>query len=129
MTGRNPFHVPDQDLYSLSTELVSSLEKDNVNCELAEVGKKIQNELDNLSYEAATIKRKNQIINLESLQSGKNSKYQEEIADPSMMFHRLVTIASREEDLDPIFEYELYIRANVFIQTWNDEEARQTISS
>ena len=108
LNERNPFHVPDQDLYSLATGLVSSNGTDNVNCELAEeVGKEIQSELDNLTYEAATIRRKNQITNLESFQSKKNTKHQKEMADPSMMFHRLITIASREEDLDPIFEYEL----------------------
>ena len=107
-TDRNPFHIADENLYSLSTGIVSSKDKDHVNCEQAEeVGKKIQHELDNILFDTATIKRKGQITNLESLQNSKARQSKEEMAEPSIMFNRLITVATREDDLEPIFEFEL----------------------
>ena len=107
MTDRNPFCIADKNLYSLSTGMVSK-DKDHVNCEQAEeVGKTIQHGLDNILLDKATIKRKDQITNLESLQNAKATKSKEEMAEPSIMFNRLITVATREDDLDPIFEFEL----------------------
>ena len=64
---RNPFGFEDENLHSLSTEIISMTSKDSVNCEDAEeLGLKIQKELD-VSLGAATIKRKNQIKPLASL--------------------------------------------------------------
>ena len=93
-------------LYSLSTGIVSSKGKDHVNCEQAEeVGKTIQHELDNILSD--TFKRKEQITNLESLQNSKATKSKEEMVEPSIMLNPLITVATREDDLEPIFEFEL----------------------
>ena len=58
-------------------------------------------------FDTATIKGKDQITNLESLQNSKATKSKEEMAEPSVMFNRLITVATREDDLQPIFEFEL----------------------
>ena len=88
--------------------MVSSKDKDHVNCGQAEeVGKMIQHGLDNILFDMATIKRKDQITNLESLQNSKATKSKEEMAEPSIMFNRLITVETREDDLEPIFEFEL----------------------
>ena len=59
MTDRNPFHNADENLYSLSTGIVSSKDKDHINCEQAEeVGKAIQHGLENILFHTATIKKR-----------------------------------------------------------------------
>ena len=64
---------------SLSTGIVSSKDKDHVNFEQAEeVGKTIQHGLGNILFDTATIKRKDQITNFESLQNSKATKSKEE---------------------------------------------------
>ena len=108
MTDRNPFHNADENLYSLSTGIVSSKDKDHINCEQAEeVGKAIQHGLENILFHTATIKKKDQITNLESLQNSKATKSKEEMAEPSIMFNRLITVATHEDDFEPIFEFKL----------------------
>ena len=44
---------------------------------------------------------------MESLQRSKATKSKEEMAETSIMFKRLITVATRENDLGPIFEFEL----------------------
>ena len=108
LIDRNPFHIADDNLYSLSSGIVSSKDKDHVNCEqVEEVGKTIHHGLDNMLFDTATIKRKDQITNLESLQNSKATKCKEEMAELSIIFNRLITVATREDDLEPIFEFEL----------------------
>ena len=63
--------------------------------------------MDNILLDMAIIKRKDQITNLESLQNSKATKSKEEIAEPSIMFNPLVTVATRKDDLVPIFEFKL----------------------
>ena len=55
----------------------------------------------------ATVKRKDEITTLESLQHSKATKSKEEMAETSIMFKWLITVATRENDLGPIFEFEL----------------------
>ena len=57
LTIRNPFLIPDENLHSLSSGMVSIQRKDDVNCERSEdIGKKIQAALDNTAYNNASIK-------------------------------------------------------------------------
>lgn len=108
LIDRNPFYIPDENLHSMSTGVVSFKDKDSINCEQAEeVGKKIQEGLDNVFFDDATIKRKDHIRNLESLQHTKAMGSKNKMADASIMFNRLITVATREDDLEPIFEFEL----------------------
>ena len=62
LTTKNPFVVPDVNLFSLSNGLVSTEGKDEVNCEKAEeVGLTIQRSLDDVSVTNASVKRKDLI--------------------------------------------------------------------
>ena len=80
----------------MSTDIVSSKGKNHVNCKQAEeVGKTIQHGLDNILFDTATVKRKDQITNLESLQNSMATKSKEGMAEPSIMFNRLITVAMR----------------------------------
>ena len=108
LTDRNPFHIADENLCSLSTTIVSSKDKDHVNCEQAgKVGKTIQHGLDNILFDTATIKRMDHITNLESMWNSKETRSKEEMIEAIIMFNRLITVATREDDLEPIFEFEL----------------------
>ena len=92
----------------MSTRIVYIKNKDKVNIEETEkVGQQIQNGLDNCFYSDAKIKRSKQVTALESLQNTKATKDAVTMADPCKMFNRLITIVLREDDLEPMFEYEL----------------------
>ena len=67
--------MADENIYSLSTGIVSSKDKDHVNCkEAKEVSQTIQHRLDKILFDTAAIKRKDQTTNLESLQNAKATK-------------------------------------------------------
>ena len=97
-TNRNPFFIEGEHLYGLTNGLVSVIEKDDVNCERAEeVGRDIQLSLNNCTYTSATIKRKEQIKTLDSLQNHHKDKVETKKVDPGVMFTRMVAIAERQE--------------------------------
>ena len=104
---RNPFGFEDENLHSLSTEIISMTSKDSVNCEDAEeLGLKIQKELDVL-LGAATIKRKNQIKPLASLLNTVKVDEVQVYVSTTVLFTRLAAIAKREENQEKYFDYEL----------------------
>ena len=104
---RNPFGFEDENLHSLSTEIISMTSKDSVNCEDAEeLGLKIQKELD-VSLGAATIKRKNQIKPLASLLNTVEVDEVQVYVSTTVLFTRLAAIAKREENDEKYFDYEL----------------------
>ena len=104
---RNPFGFEDENLHSLSTEIISMTSKDSVNCEDAEeLGLKIQKELDVL-LGAATIKRKNQIKPLASLLNTVKVDEVQVYVSTTVLFTRLAAIAKREENEEKYFDYEL----------------------
>ena len=104
---RNPFGFEDENLHSLSTEIISMTSKDSVNCEDAEeLGLKIQKELD-VSLGAATIKRKNQIKPLASLLNTVKVDEVQVYVSTTVLFTRLAAIAKREENEVKYFDYEL----------------------
>lgn len=104
---RNPFLVPGVDLYALSSGLVSVNGKDMVNCEEAEIiGESIQKKVDNLMFNEIIVKRNDKVKSLNSL-FDKSSSTEEKIADPKIMFTRMIAIAEREDDLESFFEYEM----------------------
>ena len=106
---KNPFKVPGSNLISLSNGLVSIIEKDSVNCEIAEeIGIKIQKGLDGSNISTASIKRKDMIKPLQSLiEEDNKSKDDTAGIDPTVMFTRMIVVAEREDSLQPFFEYEL----------------------
>ena len=108
LTTKNPFVVPDVNLFSLSNGLMSTEGKDEVNCEKAEeVGLTIQKSLDDMSVTNASIKPKDLIKPLESLQHGNKVKGGMANIDSKVMFNRMIAVAETEESLEQFFEYEL----------------------
>ena len=100
--------VPDVNLFSLSNGLVSTDGKDKVNCEKAEeVGLTIQRSLDDVSVTNASIKHKDLIKALESLQHSNKVKGGMANIDSKVMFNRMIAVAEREESLEQFFEYEV----------------------
>ena len=100
-------------------DLVSIEGKDDVNCDKAEeVGFSIQKSLDNLSLASASIKRKDRIKTLESLQHKAKQTGSVTSIDPKIMFNRLIAIAVREESLEPYFEYELTSEPMSLFKEW-----------
>ena len=106
---RNLFLVLDNNLHSLSTGLVSIEGEDDVNCEKAEdAARNIQATLDNVLVNSASIKRKDQVKPLESLQhTSKATQGGDPSIDSCVMFNRMVTIAAREDNIEELFQYEL----------------------
>ena len=103
---RNPFLVPGKDLHASSSGLVSVNGKDNVNCDESEsVGKTIQNSLNDVAFNDASIKKNEDIIFRFTL--NKCSKNEEKVTNPTLMFNRMVAVAEREGDLESFFEFEL----------------------
>ena len=108
LTTKNPFVVPVVNLFSLSNGLVSTEGKDEVNCEKTEeVGLTIQRSLDDVSVTNASIKRKDLVKPLESLQHGNKVKGGMANIDSKVIFNRMIAVAVREESLEQFFEYEL----------------------
>ena len=96
MALRNPFLVPDNNLHSLSTGLVLT-EGDDINREKAEdVGRTIQDALDNAFFNDASVKRNDQVKSLEVLQqSTKTTSGGDQSVDSIVMFIRIATIAAQ----------------------------------
>ncbi|XP_057307435.1 uncharacterized protein LOC130645457 [Hydractinia symbiolongicarpus] len=105
---RYPFVYEDTNLHSLSFGLMSD-ENDCINCEIAEkIGEMKQAKLDNLSVVECTIKRKDQVKPIISLQSKVQLNKESVIVNPPMLFTRLVSIAQRKkEDIEEFFAFEL----------------------
>ena len=120
LTWRNPFLIPG---------MVSIRGKNDVNCERAEyVGKSLQTALDNTAYTNASIKRKDQVKTLESLKQNQTvSKAGEEMVDSQAMFNTMITVATREDNMEDFFYYEVTGEPMSLLKKWNDEESRQII--
>ena len=106
---RNPFLCSSKNLHSLSTGLVSITGHDDVNCENAEdIGFKIHQELNGKFLQEAKIKRKWQLISLDSLKDSINKTDKHPISiNSNDMFTRLVAVFEREDDLLQFFSYGL----------------------
>ena len=87
---RNPFLIPDENIHSLSSGMMSIKGKDDVNCERAEdLGNDIQAALDNISYNSTPVKRKDQLKTLASLHhSNTESTSGDAVVDSCAMFNR-----------------------------------------
>ena len=87
---------------------VTSTEADGINCDDAEaVGEAIQKQLTGVSYSEATLKKKDRIKTLESLQVGIKIDKEKVHVDPLLLFSRLLVLIEREEDIRSYFQYEL----------------------
>ena len=108
LKARNPFLIANDNLYSLSTGIVSVENKDFVNCEKAEqVGREIQKSFDNTPITKCTLKRKDVIRPISSLINVKSSKNANTTIDHQVMFVRLTAIAYRIDSIKNVFDFEL----------------------
>ena len=72
------------------------------------MGRIIQTSLDDVRYNDASIRRKEQVKILQSLQLTTNATQEVDPSiDPSIMFNRMVTVTAREDDIEEFFKYEL----------------------
>lgn len=103
----NPFDVQEPRLQNIFTGL-SADDKDGVNCDQAEkVGLEIQQSLDNINVNKATIKRSKQVKTLATLLPAVKVNSDTIHADPNVLFQRLIMLVDRADDMTNCFEYEL----------------------
>lgn len=107
ISDRDPFLVHGENLQSLSTGLVSSL--------LATVSSRIWLErikkgLDKMTYHVSQLKGK--------IKSSLYHIYEivSKLTDPKSFFHRMITMAERQKNLQPFFQYELTVEPMVLFQ-------------
>ena len=101
----NPFEGGPE-LRSLSTGICNDV---TVNCDNSEnVGKEIQEQLDNVYFHDATIKRRLKVRNIESLYDLVKISDKKFVAiKPRTSFLRLTAMAQRENNIERFFSYEL----------------------
>jgi hypothetical protein len=104
----NPFRFCEADkLVSLSSGVVAGL-NDNVNCDEAdEVGRKVQESWDNMTYSEITAKRSNRVKTLATLVNACKIDKEDVSIDVNSLFHRLVIVAERSSDIQSFFNFEL----------------------
>ena len=85
-------------------------ERNQANCDcLVEINALIQRDLDGKSFDSCSFKRKDQIINLESLHSSVIIEEEKVEIDPLTLFLRLDLVVERkpEKEMENYFSYEL----------------------
>ena len=114
----NPFDAGTQ-LVVLDSGLTD--DKNVVTCDKSgQVRATIQKELDGKAFTNCPMKRKNQIVTLQSLHSSVNIGKETVTINPLKLFMRLVVVAERnpESKTADYFSYELCPLSNVIIQGW-----------
>ena len=107
-SSRNPFLISSENLHSLSTGVVSFEGRDDVTCEKAEeIGASIQEKFDGQSFDKASIKRKEQLKPLASLEYLKRDKSPSILMENTRLFTRTLAIANRLDSVEEAFEFEL----------------------
>ena len=102
-----PFNLNEHKLRSLSSGLIAA-DNDVINCHnTEEVGRNIQNQLNNISVLKASIKKSEQVKSLDHLYPGIQVDKEKVQINPTLLFSRLIAIVQREEDITPYFNYEL----------------------
>ena len=103
----SPFDKNETALKSLSTGLIVG-DGMNVNCDEADkVGQSIQEKLDAICVEDASIKQNDRVITLDTLRPGIKIDAKTVHIDPTILFTRLTAIAQTEEEVCQQFYYEL----------------------
>ena len=106
--SHNPFDIEEK-LCSLDSGLID--ENGSVTCDRAEeIGSMIQSSLDGNKFTDCSFKRKNQIVNLQSLYSTINIDANDSISiDPLTLFLRLIVVVEKkpENEVVSYFNYEL----------------------
>ena len=105
--AHEPFDPRHPLLQSISSA-ITVLDEDGVNCDEAEkVGFLIQEKLNGMCIENASIKRKDHVKTLESRFPGIKIDNNSVHIDPLILFSRLTAILQREDDVITKFSYEL----------------------
>ena len=105
--SRDPFDMSDITLRSISSGLAATPE-DGVNCDDAEnIGEAIQICMDNTIFAEISIKRKDQVKNLATLQNGIKIGDEKVHVDSHILFVRLMVQIERSENTKQYFEYKL----------------------
>ena len=102
LENKNPFNMEDEQLYSLSSGLVSIKGQDDVNTEDTErAGVAIYETLDNLEFTQAKMKRKIQLKSLYSLTNSVNIPGEKAVQlNPANLFVRLAAVAQKKNILN-----------------------------
>ena len=105
--AHEPFD-PRQPLLQSISSGITALDEDGVNCdEAAKVGFLIQEKLNGMCIENASIKRKDHVKTLESRFPGIKIDNNTVHIDPLILFSRLTAVLQREDDVITKFSYEL----------------------
>ena len=105
MASHDPFDIGSEKLRSLDSGLIAG---DDVNCDEAEmIGSQIQQSLDNLSWNNATVKRSLKAVTLASLKPSVKINDEKIVVDPLVLFSRLIILMHRYGDISCFFDYEL----------------------
>ena len=117
----DPFDGKEK-LQSISSGLIAS-ENDSVNCDNSEeIGFRIQQKMDGLNFADASIKRKDKVSTLVTLNKPVIVGGEKVHIDSSALFSRLVLIVERNFDIEPYFKYEL---AQMPTALFNDYQMRK----
>jgi hypothetical protein len=105
LDGHDPFQMPDDKLYSLSSGLVAN---DEVTCDTAEeLGALINQRLDGLRFDDIVLKRSNQIKTIAQMQQLDGSLPKKSVTNASNLFYRLLIQVERSADIHSNFSHEL----------------------
>jgi hypothetical protein len=103
----NPFAVADSRLYSLSSGIVAS-EGDGINCDSAdEVGGRIMQKLDAVSFTDIVLKKADQAKTLAHINTKVIVGDKKLPVDATVLFGRLILIMQRSSDIENFFSFEL----------------------
>ena len=103
----NLFNIKDERLRFLSSELAVK-PGDQVNCDDAEsVGRKIQEQIDNVAVTKAKVPRSKKVRNLLQLTKAIKISTHDVYIDPAILFIRLLVLVERSDDPVSYFQYEL----------------------
>ena len=102
----DPFNPAEQSLKCISSGLTAQT-NDEINCDDGEnIGFVIQQNLDNVRFDDASIKRNSKVKSLDKLCPGTLIDKKLVHDDPMILFTRLITLVQREESMTDAFMYE-----------------------
>ena len=124
----NPFDINERNLKCLSTGLTAA-DDQTINCDNAEqVGLAIQQSLDGLCVEDASIKRTDQVKCLDQLRDPIKINDSDHVhIDPALLFLRLTTMARRGEEESAAFEYELTHEPTCFFEDGKMRDSKKHV--
>jgi len=104
----SPFRFTgNMQLVSICSNVVAG-PQDAVNCDEAEeVGRHIHDTWDKCSYSAVVLRKASQVKTLAYLKSSNSTTGNKIAIEPSILFHRLILVGERKDEIKQCFDYEL----------------------